>query len=71
MAHSPNRILINRIQEKVFYPILENNVTAEVHSDDENTSNGLDKNGEPKWRDGGKLPLKTEQEILKMVNQSY
>lgn len=69
MAHSSNKIVINRIQEKVFYPILENNVTTEEHSEDEdNQTNG---NGEPKWRDGGKLPLKTEKEIMKMINQQY
>lgn len=69
MAHSSNRILINRIQEKVFLPILENNVTVEEKTADETET--LDANGQPKWRDGGKLPLKTEKEIMKMINQQY
>lgn len=49
-------------------PILENNITiseeeVESEEDTENHENG--------WGDGGKLPKRTQKEILKMINQKY
>ena len=35
MAHCRNRILVNRIKEKIFMPLLENNVTLSEKSDEE------------------------------------
>ena len=61
MAHCKNRILLDRISEKIFIPILENNVTVKEEDVVEEKPK--------KWIDGGKLPAKTTKEILKMLNE--
>jgi len=57
MARCRNRVLVDRIKERIFIPILENNVTQDM----EESSDEDDKNEEQegKWVDGGKLPPKT------------
>jgi hypothetical protein len=63
VAHCSNKILINRIIERIFTPLLENNVTqsAETTESEEEIENYDPKRG--KYIDGGKLPPKTQKEI--------
>jgi hypothetical protein len=63
MANCKNRILLDRISEKIFTPILENNTTNNEEEEEEEKPK--------KWIDGGKLPAKTVKEILKMQNEKY
>ena len=49
-----NNILVQRIKEKIFLPLLENNITPAVEDEDENS-----KSEETKQIDGGKLNPKT------------
>lgn len=56
VAHCKSRILIERIIEKIFTPLLENNVTEEVHESEESEEEEI--NYDPKkgkWIDGGKM----------------
>lgn len=69
VAHCKNRILINRIIEKVFHPLLENNVTESEESSDSEFEEEI--NYDPKkgkYIDGGKLNPKTQREIMKMID---
>jgi len=68
VAHGRNKILINRIVEKVFAPLLENNVTESQSDTEEETPPSFD-NG--KFVDGGKLNPKTQREVLKLVDQKF
>ena len=62
-----NRTLRERIVEKVFDPLLENNVTPDnKESDGETDDSSSEVNYDPKlgkYVDGGKLPPKTQKEI--------
>ena len=60
--------LSSRILEKIFYPLLDNNVTLPDEDEDEWL-----KEAEYKHRhvDGGKLPPKTQLELKKLVNTKY
>lgn len=71
-----NTTLIQRIVEKIFDPILENNVTPEAQqAENEDTDDSsAEVNYDPKkgkWVDGGKLPPKTQKEIQKMIDQRF
>lgn len=55
-----------RIIEKVFYPLLENNVTPEGANESDTDESSSEINYDPKkgkWVDGGKLHPKTQKEI--------
>jgi hypothetical protein len=72
-----NRTLTQRVIEKVFEPLLDNNVTPENKSSDENETDdssseiNYDPQKGTKWVDGGKLPPKTQKEIQKMLDQRF
>ena len=64
-----NKELKDRIIEKVFTPLMENNKTEEEVSSDEEEMEKKEK-----WHryvDGGKLHPRTQKEIEKMVNTKY
>jgi len=61
VANCRNKILIQRIVEKIFTPLLENNVTSEVKEASESEEEEIDYS--KKWVDGGKLSKKTVKEI--------
>ena len=67
LGNCRNRTLRERIVEKVFEPLLENNVTPEnKESDGETDDSSSEVNYDPKlgkYVDGGKLPPKTQKEI--------
>ena len=71
-----NRTLRERIIEKVFEPLLENNVTPENKegSEGETDDSSSEINYDPKrgkWVDGGKINPKTQKEIQKMIDQRF
>lgn len=53
LAKCKNVILIQRIKDKIFLPLLENNTTEKL------TDNEIEDGGNEKYYDGGKLPPKT------------
>jgi hypothetical protein len=57
VANCRNKILIQRIVDKIFTPILENNVTREEKESSEEEEEEVDYS--KKWVDGGKLSSKT------------
>jgi hypothetical protein len=68
VANCRNKILVQRIIERIFSPILENNITILNDEDSENKDEDQNEeiNYDPKlgkWVDGGKLPPKTFKEI--------
>ena len=67
LGNCRNRTLRERIVEKVFEPLLENNVTPDnKESDGETDDSSSEVNYDPKlgkYVDGGKLPPKTQKEI--------
>lgn len=73
VAKCRNKILIQRIIDKIFLPLLENNVTEEVKS--ESSEEDYDNiNYDPnlgKWVDGGKLHPRTQKEVQKLIDQKY
>ncbi|CDW79764.1 ribosomal rna processing protein 1 homolog b-like [Stylonychia lemnae] len=72
VANCRNKILVNRIVERVLEPLLENNVTVQETSDseeEEEITNYDPKLG--KYIDGGKLNPKTQREIQKMIDQKF
>jgi hypothetical protein len=66
---------LNRLEEKVFAPILDNNITPEGDkSDDETDDSSSEINYDPKrgkWVDGGKLHPKTQKEVQKLIDQRF
>ena len=69
-----NKTLVARIIEKVFYPLLENNVTPEGANESDTDESSSEINYDPKkgkWVDGGKLHPKTQKEIQKMIDQRF
>lgn len=73
LAHCKNKILVNRIIEKVFEPLLENNVTtqeSETSSDEEEEVINYDP-AKGRYIDGGKLNPKTQREVLKLIDQRF
>ena len=78
LGNCKNNILLQRLLEKVFGPLLENNTTPDSDdnsSNDETDDNSAEINYDPmrgkKWVDGGKLPPKTFKEIKKMIDQRF
>ena len=68
LGNCKNRIMLNRIVEKVFGPVLENNVTPsnEDEGDEDTEDSSSEINYDPKkgkWVDGGKLHPKTQKEV--------
>lgn len=62
VAHGRNKILIARIVERVFTPLLENNVTQELNLSDPDTEEDTPPSYDPttgRHLDGGKLNPKT------------
>lgn len=63
VGNCTNKIIVHRIIEKIFNPLLENNITItdedtkEDEEEEEVVENYDPKKG--KWIDGGKLPPKT------------
>ena len=53
VANSRNNILVQRIKEKVFWPLLENNITPVIEDEEEEGEE------DSKQIDGGKLNPKT------------
>lgn len=74
IAHSSNKIIVERIIEKVFTPLLENNITQQSNNEESENSDDEDNkviNYDPKkgkYIDGGKLPPKTQKEIQQMLD---
>lgn len=73
MGLCKNRTLTQRILEKVFSPLLENNITpdnapSEDDTDESSSEINYDPNRGTKWVDGGKLPPKTQKEIQKIID---
>lgn len=71
LANCRNRIIINRIIEKVFEPLLENNVTTHPDSSDSEDENGGYANYDyvnKKFLDGGKMNPRTRREVLKLID---
>jgi hypothetical protein len=73
LANLKSNIVLQRIEDKVFGPLLENNVTPDNKSDgEEDTDDSSSEiNYDPKrgrWVDGGKLHPKTYEEVKKMVD---
>ena len=69
LGHCENKILIERIIEKLFTPLLENNVTTEKEESEESEEEEI--NYDPKkgkWVDGGKMNPKVQKEIRKMLD---
>ena len=75
LSNCKNRIVLNRLEEKVFAPILDNNITPEGDkSDDETDDSSSEINYDPKrgkWVDGGKLHPKTQKEVQKLIDQRF
>ena len=66
-----NKTLTSRIIEKIFSPLLENNVTPDKQSESDTDESSSEINYDPKkgkYIDGGKLPPKTQKEIQKMLD---
>lgn len=64
VANCRNKILVQRIIDRIFLPILENNVTVEqINSEGEEEEIDYAR----KWVDGGKMSKKTEREVRKLV----
>ena len=62
LGNCSNTILLQRLREKVFAPLLENNVTPEEKEQEDTDDSSAEINYDPKkgkWVDGGKLPPKT------------
>lgn len=75
-ANAKNHILLDRLEEKVFAPLLDNNITPENKSDDEDTDDSsseinYDPKAGKKWVDGGKLHPKTFKEVQKLIDQRF
>ena len=72
-----NNILLKRIEEKIFSPLMENNITPQGDGNsasDDTDDSSSEINYDPKkgkWVDGGKLPPKTQKEIQKMIDQRF
>jgi ribosomal RNA-processing protein 1 len=67
-ANMKNTILLSRLEEKIFAPLLDNNITPDNKSDDEDTDDSsseinYDPKSGKKWVDGGKLHPKTFKEV--------
>lgn len=76
MANMKNTILLDRLEEKIFSPLLDNNITPANKSDDEDTDESSSEiNYDPKagkyWVDGGKLHPKTFKEVQKLIDQRF
>ncbi len=72
VANGRNKILTMRIIERVFTPLLENNVThkEEASSDSEEEVINYDpKKG--KYIDGGKMNPKTQREVQKLIDAKF
>ena len=63
--------LRERLIEKVFYPVLENNTTEKAVDSEEEEEAMKRKEKHHRTVDGGKLPPKTQREIEDMLNQKY
>ncbi len=72
LANCKNRTIKERIVEKIFEPLLENNVTPDnKESEGETDDSSSEVNYDPKkgkYVDGGKLPPKTQKEIQKLID---
>jgi hypothetical protein len=69
MGLIPNGELKERIVEKVFTPLMENNKTEREESSDEEEMAKKEKHH--RYVDGGKLPPKTQREIEKMLKRKF
>lgn len=66
IAQCRNGVLVQRIKDKIFLPLLENNITADDIEEESSKSN--EEKNDNRWEDGGKLSKKTQKEILLMIN---
>jgi hypothetical protein len=76
LGNCKNRTLRERVLEKVFEPLLENNVTPDNKdsSEGETDDSSSEINYDPKlgkYVDGGQLPPKTKKEIQKLIDQRF
>ena len=74
VGNCKNKTLVARIVEKVFHPLLENNVTPSKEDEGDTDESSQEINYDPKkgkYIDGGKLPPKTQKEIQKMIDQRF
>jgi hypothetical protein len=69
VANCRNKILIQRIVDKIFMPLLENNVTIHQETDESEEEEVI--NYDEKWVDGGKMSKKTLKEVQKLIDQRF
>ena len=72
LANCRHRILVQRIKDKIFLPLLENNITPTIKesdsSEDENEDSKINDKKEFEWADGGKMSKKTVKEVNELIN---
>ena len=71
LAQLPSCELRERLIDKVFYPVLENNTTEKAPESEDEEEVMKRKEKHHRTVDGGKLPPKTQKEIEDMLNQKY
>ena len=74
ISNCRNRILVLRVIEKIFAPLLENNVTQSHENEKEEEEEDEVINYDPqrgKWVDGGKLHPRTQRAVQKIIDQPF
>ena len=66
-AHCRNKILVQRVIDRIFLPLLENNITMQEQTGESEEEEEIDYS--KKWVDGGKMSKKTERAVRKLVEQ--
>ena len=66
-AHCRNKILVQRVIERIFLPLLEKNITKQEENSESEEEEVIDYS--KKWVDGGKMSKKTEKAVKKLVEQ--
>jgi hypothetical protein len=62
LANCRHRILVQRIKDKIFFPLLENNITPTIKdsdSSDNEEDNKINDKKDFEWGDGGRMSKKT------------
>ena len=65
LANTTQSLLLERIRENIFHPLLQSNVTLDSESEEDSEPEDL------KAVDGGKLSKKTRKEVMALINQKY
>ena len=64
LANTGSHIILERIRDNIFHPLLESNVTIDSDSEDSEPE-------DLKAVDGGKLSKRTRKELKALINQKY